>query len=95
MKFAWRLLTVDNVWTRFFAKYAKAVHLSKAKARPTDSRVWKAICQVLLEVYDNCCVKVHEGNISFWFDRWLSSRPLEEDVSIIHQPNLKIKDCWL
>lgn len=74
MKFAWLLLIVKILWTKFFrAKYVKFEHLSQLKSKPMDSHFWKSIYQVLHEVNENCGIKVCEGNIYFWFDRWLNS----------------------
>lgn len=54
MKFAWRLLTLDNLWTRFFkAKYVKSGHLALAKHTPACSWFWKSVMRVLPDVCDN------------------------------------------
>ncbi|KAJ0094336.1 hypothetical protein Patl1_15029 [Pistacia atlantica] len=95
MKFAWRLVTVDNLWTKFFrAKYVKQGHIFLAETRRNASRFWKSIMKVFPEVAENVLVKVREGSSSFWFDRWLASGPL--GASRESGPSqLKIKDVWI
>ncbi|KAJ0086550.1 hypothetical protein Patl1_07518 [Pistacia atlantica] len=95
MKFAWRLVTVDNLWTKFFrAKYVKHGHIFLAETRRNASRFWKSIMKVFPEVAENVLVKVREGSSSFWFDRWLASGPL--GASRESGPSqLKIKDVWI
>lgn len=65
MKFAWRLLSKENLWTKFFkAKYAKGEHLTCAKPRLVGSRFWKAICKVIPKVYKHSYTCIREGNVS-------------------------------
>lgn len=48
MKFAWHLLTIDNLWTKFFrAKYIKTGHLCTTYLISVGSRIWKAILEEL------------------------------------------------
>lgn len=66
MKFEWRLLSIDNLWTQFFkAKYIKHGHIVLASTSNTRSRFWKSISQVVPEVLDNSKWRVREGISSF------------------------------
>ncbi|KAJ0103257.1 hypothetical protein Patl1_03683 [Pistacia atlantica] len=60
MKFAWRLVTVDNLWTKFFhAKYVKHSHIFFAETRRNASRFWKSIMNVLPDMAKKCDCKGH------------------------------------
>ncbi|KAF5468900.1 hypothetical protein F2P56_013011 [Juglans regia] len=94
MKFAWRLLTVDNLWTKFFrAKFVKHGHIFMAESRRNASRFWKSIMTMFPKVLDNVIVKVREGRSSFWFDRWLASGPLCASRNVGHS-KIRINDVW-
>ncbi|KAG6729530.1 hypothetical protein I3842_01G032600 [Carya illinoinensis] len=96
MKFAFRLIATNNLWTDFFrAKYSRNAHVLAHNKRPTDSRFWKSIISVLPEVMDNVKVLVRGGNASFWFDRWLSSGLLSVGAYDIANLKLRISDCWI
>lgn len=65
LKFAWRLLTMDNLWTRFFmAKYLRKKHFMEVSAKASDSHFWKSLVCVTPMVLDNIHVHVREGNAS-------------------------------
>lgn len=69
IKFAWRLISEDNLWAKFFkAKYMKDDHLTYAKPQLMGSRFWKAICKMIPEIYEHRYTQIREGNVSFWFD---------------------------
>lgn len=54
MKFAWRLLSEDNLWTTFFrAKYVKGDRLICTLPSPKRSSFWEAIYKLIHVVYDN------------------------------------------
>lgn len=91
IEFARRLLSVDNLWTKFFlAKYVQNRHICSINQPPVRSRFWKAILKVLPKVYENCYVTIWDGKFSFWFDKWLWSSPLVERVRYIQNSRLKI-----
>ncbi|KAG2411216.1 hypothetical protein I3760_Q020700 [Carya illinoinensis] len=95
MKFAWRLMAVDNLWTRFFkAKYFRHGHMAVVTPSQNDSRFWKLVLKVFPEVYENMYVKIREGKASFWFDRWLSSGPLAKSIELVQRLVLKAQECW-
>ncbi|XP_035546552.1 uncharacterized protein LOC118348611 [Juglans regia] len=95
MKFAFRILSSNNLWSDFFrAKYIRHSHFSTYKVKPTDSRFWRSIVKMLPEVMDNVNVLVRGGNASFWFDRWLASGPLSIRVEEITNNRLRLQDCW-
>ncbi|XP_035540358.1 uncharacterized protein LOC118344262 [Juglans regia] len=95
MKFAFRILSSNNLWSDFFrAKYIRHSHFSTYKVKPTDSRFWRSLVKVLPEVMDNVKVLVRGGNASFWFDRWLASGPLSIRVDEITNNRLRLQDCW-
>ncbi|XP_042945753.1 uncharacterized protein LOC122279266 [Carya illinoinensis] len=94
-KFTWRLLAIDNLWTRFFnAMYAKSGHLLLAKNTASCSRFWKSIMSVLPDVCDIILWKVGTGRISFWFDQWMENGPLCLRVSEVPNPLIQIRECW-
>ncbi|XP_057965296.1 uncharacterized mitochondrial protein AtMg00310-like [Malania oleifera] len=93
MKFAWRLMTLDNLWTKFFrAKYVKQGHISMVVPKDSSSRFWKSVMWVLPQVTENVQLKVKNGKGSFWFDNWLASGPLCLQFNNIQNPLLNIKD---
>ncbi|KAG2674106.1 hypothetical protein I3760_13G120400 [Carya illinoinensis] len=97
MKFAWRLLRIGSLWTKFFrVKYVKHSHIYLAEARSNSSRFWKSIMKVFPEVIENVIVKVREGSSSFWFDHWLASGPLC-DSRDVEQSEIKKKkeEVWV
>ncbi|KAF8365142.1 hypothetical protein HHK36_032850 [Tetracentron sinense] len=94
MKFAWRLMSGDSLWNKFFqAKYVNKGHV--ALASDNDSRFWKSVMGVLPEVLENVRLMVKEGKGSFWYDRWLSSGPLSLHPNVDITPSLCIKDLWV
>lgn len=91
IEFAWRLLLVDNLWTKFFlAKYVQNRHICSINQPPVRSRFWKVILKVLRNVYENCYVTIWDEKFSFWFHKWLQSSPLVERVPSIQNSRLKI-----
>lgn len=87
-------MKIDKLWFKFFKdKYVKSGYMVTTKHNPASSRFWKAILKVFLEVYDNGCVKIREGKVSFWFDKWLSSGPLAETTNTLQQPKMKVNEC--
>lgn len=59
LKLAWRILSIDNLWSQFYkAKYIEQGHLVNTKSMPTESSLWKAILKLVLEVYENSCIKL-------------------------------------
>lgn len=94
-KFAYRILTQHNLWIEFFcAKFHKDSHISLVNGKISDSRFWRSILTVILEVLNNVKVLVIRGNASFWYDRWLASGPLAV-VDDITNPRLRINECWM
>ncbi|KAF8406683.1 hypothetical protein HHK36_008774 [Tetracentron sinense] len=94
MKFAWRLMSGESLWNKFFqAKYVKKGHV--ALASDNGSRFWKSVMGVLPEVLENVRLMVKEGKGSFWYDRWLSSGPLSLHPNVDITPSLCIKDLWV
>ncbi|XP_041020448.1 uncharacterized protein LOC121262091 [Juglans microcarpa x Juglans regia] len=95
MKFAFRLMATNSLWTEFFRlKYFKDRHFSLVAGSPRGSRLWRSILSFLPEVYNNVKVIVRGGNASFWYDRWLASGPLAVQVEDIVNSTLRINDCW-
>lgn len=94
MKFAWRILVVDNLWTLFFkTKYVRHGHLLLAKNTTACSRFWKSVMIVLPNVCNNICWRITEGRASFWYDLWLAKGPLCLQVQEVSSL-LQIKECW-
>lgn len=59
MKFAWGMMTVDNLWTiLFMEKYVKFGHMVTMRLNLVGLRFWKVILKVVLEVYENGYVKI-------------------------------------
>ncbi|KAG2685399.1 hypothetical protein I3760_10G124000 [Carya illinoinensis] len=96
MKFGWRLLASNNLWSLFFrAKYLKNSHLELAAVHPVGSRFWKWIMGVVPTVLENVRLKVKVGQRSFWFDQWMSSGPLYLHAQAVMNCSLCIKDLWI
>lgn len=52
MKFVWRLMTIDNIWSILFkAKYVKSSHLATSNPTPIGSQFWKAVLKVFPKFY--------------------------------------------
>lgn len=85
MKFPWRLLTIDNLWSQFFkAKYLKAGHVATVCASLTTSRLWKNILQIFLKVYyEQMLVKIHEPLAD---ERTFELRPQVSSPSKVKSP---------
>lgn len=57
--FYWRLLSMDNFWTKFFlAKYSRNGHICSSSQLTVKTKIWNSMLKVLLEVYKKCYVKV-------------------------------------
>lgn len=96
MKFFWRHMMVENLWTRFFkAKYVKSFHMDTTRPNPIGSPFWKAILKVFLQVYENSCIKIYKGKASFWFNKWLSLGPLAKNTTMLQWQTMKINEWWI
>lgn len=67
-KFAWRFISEDTLWSRFFkGKYVKHHHISLV-----DSSKCSRFCKMLIKpvplVVDKSIWRVKEGNLYFWRD---------------------------
>lgn len=63
IKFAWRLLTVENMWNKFFkAKYVNSKHLSQLKPKQTNSWFWIKCCSRLMV---NAALRFVKGTYPF------------------------------
>ncbi|KAF5472990.1 hypothetical protein F2P56_009642 [Juglans regia] len=95
MKFVWRMLTVDNLWTIFFkARYLKnGQHLREVNPNK-GSRFWRSIMRFVPEVLDYVRCKIKEGKSSFWFDRWIASSLLCAQVQSVPNNKLQVRKCW-
>lgn len=96
MKYAWRLMAIDNLWARFFqAEYVKHGHISLANKNQPCSWFWKSILKVFPLLWDNVTWKIKVGNVSFWHDNWLLEGPLNTLVMEVANRHLRVRDCWL
>ncbi|GLT71798.1 hypothetical protein SLA2020_437910 [Shorea laevis] len=94
-KFAWKFLSEDTLWSRFFkAKYVKNQHISLVDSSK-GSRFWKMLIKSIHMVVDKSIWCVKEGNLSFWRDKWMDTGPICQTVPISALPCLKIKDCMV
>lgn len=83
-KFEWRLLTVENLWTRFFqVKYIKAGHLAINSSSAMGSQLWKEIINVFPNFYENVYVKARANKVSFWYDKGLKTGPLASNMDMV------------
>lgn len=95
MKFAWKLLTEDSLWSQFFkAKYIKDRHISLLP-QGNGTRFWKKVHSCLPEVLNRSKWKSRQGNISFWWDRWLDDGPIGAMHENVICPSMKVKECWV
>lgn len=84
MIFPWHILSVNNLWYQLFkARYVRKGHLVNIKLTPIGLIFWKAILNVVLEVYENGSVKIREGNVSLWFNKWFHLGPLAKTNAIL------------
>lgn len=94
MKFAYRLMTSKNLWTDFFrAKYLKNGHIMLNVGRSYDSRFWRSVISILLEVMDNVEVlgvaETHHFGLTGGLHRVRCLRELRKANTL-----LCIKECW-
>lgn len=75
------------------AKYVKADHISLSPSNK-GSRFWKMLLSCIPSIYEHSKWKPKEGDISFWFDKWLGEEALVDSVTV-SMPRLKLKNCWL
>ncbi|XP_042964784.1 uncharacterized protein LOC122299013 [Carya illinoinensis] len=95
MKFSWKLLTEDNLWSWFFkSKYVKNSHISLLNPSVGTS-FWRMVIRCIPEILHLARWRVKEGNLSFWCDTWLEEGPLCNEFSSVVNLSLKIKECTL
>ncbi|XP_042980090.1 uncharacterized protein LOC122310271 [Carya illinoinensis] len=93
MKFAWRLLTTNSLWSRFFkAKYIKQNHVFVVNPNKGSS-FWKMVIRSIPDVIEHSKWKPRRGDISFWLDKWIGDEPLAVSVPIV-APKIKIHECY-
>lgn len=93
VKFAWQLLTQNFLWARFFgAKYVKhVIHFVNEVSSPC-SIFWKKIASQLHVLVQHTKWKIREGNVSFWFNKFLKRGPLFDSVEVFYNRNLKLRN---
>lgn len=63
MKFTWKILTENSLWSQFFrAKYIEGKHISLVDAHK-GSQFWKDIMLCLPQVLSNARWWIRDGNI--------------------------------
>lgn len=101
MKFGWNILTQKSIWANFFwAKYVKNGHIVQCLDKKGGSRFWNKVVEGLKKILQNSKWKVKEGNISLWFDNFLSIGPLFELGIEVEEPNtilneMVVNDRWV
>lgn len=93
-KLCWNILQNKNsMWFDLVkAKYLKTVKLSEYLVRPGDSLTWKGIVRCMALMAPLIRWKIGNGqDISFWFDNWLGSGPLNEVIDNINSSEIGIK----
>ncbi|XP_042952307.1 uncharacterized protein LOC122289402 [Carya illinoinensis] len=99
MKFAWKIMVEDSLWSHFFrAKYLRQNHISLVD-RGKGTRFWRMVASCIPEVLNLSKWKIKNGNISFWFDKWLDEGPLCNlvpmgDSPILQVTELKMENGW-
>ncbi|KAG2724529.1 hypothetical protein I3760_01G021900 [Carya illinoinensis] len=90
MKFAWKVMTGDELWSQLFhAKYIGDKYVSLLDPKK-GTRFWKMVVKCMLVVLDNSKWKVHDENISFWWDHWLNEGSLANFFPMVDVPRLML-----
>lgn len=99
-KFGWPLLTQNSLWSNFFrAKYVKNKQLSLCLGRILGSSFWHKVVEGIPFILENSKWKVNEGDLSFWYDKFLDEGPLydlEHQIEFLENriKELLINDIW-
>lgn len=81
------LIEEGGVGIRDMGEIRKALHMKIAWLILSLDNLWSRFSNrffileghlEVLEVYENSCVKIREGNLSFWFDKWLHMSQLSK-----------------
>ncbi|KAG2701736.1 hypothetical protein I3760_06G058100 [Carya illinoinensis] len=95
MRFARNLLRGNSLWANFFkAKYVGSkpwLLIDDAKG----SRFWRMVARCTPLVLNSSKWRVKEGDIYFWYDKWQDNGPLINELPLVGQPLMKIKECRL
>ncbi|KAF5447364.1 hypothetical protein F2P56_032920 [Juglans regia] len=62
---------------------------------PKGTRFWCMIAKNIPIVLNYTKWKIKDGNVFFWYDKWLAQESFAEALPVVEQPLLKIKDCKL
>ncbi|XP_042939531.1 uncharacterized protein LOC122274569 [Carya illinoinensis] len=93
LKFAWKIMVEDSLWSNFFrAKYVRQNHISLVE-RGKGTRFWRMVASCMPDVLNLSKWKIKNGNISFWFDKWLDEGPLCNLVPMGDSPSLLVTEC--
>ncbi|TXG56159.1 hypothetical protein EZV62_017472 [Acer yangbiense] len=88
---AWKRLCIPTE-EGGIAKYLKRDHAAVCKAHNTDSQFWRKILRCIPILLNNSNWKVRDGNVSLWYDKFLSSGPLFADFPEGEHSQFKLKD---
>ncbi|XP_042978817.1 uncharacterized protein LOC122309401 [Carya illinoinensis] len=95
MKFAWKLLMEDSLWSQFFkAKYMRDRHVSLLP-QGKGTRFWKKVHLCLPEVLSKSKWKLRRENASFWWDRWMDDGPIGASHGNVVSLDMKVTECWV
>ncbi|XP_042942930.1 uncharacterized protein LOC122277118 [Carya illinoinensis] len=92
-KFRWQLLTEDSLWANFFrAKYVKNKQMCLWLGRTSGSNFWCKVVEGIPFIIGNSKWKVHEGDLSFWYDKFLNEGMLCDLVQQVEYPDIRIRE---
>lgn len=75
-------MTQNTLWIRFFkAKYIKWGHVATYNLQVLDSLLWRKLLECFPDLLNNSKWKVKEGNVTLWYDNFLSSGSLCEEFA--------------
>ncbi|XP_042983381.1 uncharacterized protein LOC122312796 [Carya illinoinensis] len=88
-----KLLTEDSLWANFFrAKYVKNKQMCLWLGRRSGSNFWRKVVEGIPFIIGNSKWKVHEGDLSFWYDKFLDEGMLCDLIQQVEYPDIRIRE---
>lgn len=93
MKFAWKLIKGDMMWSNFFTtKYVGNSHIYSVMALWKGTRFWMGIMHLMPSVLCNLKWLICRGWSNFWMDNWLGDGPLMASNLVVGNEQLQLSE---
>lgn len=98
-KLVWNLIhDHDKFWVQMMlAKYIPNGDILSHQPSQGASFTWRSIMKAVSVLRDGYKFRIGEGDMSFWFDKWMDEGPMCSKVNYVHisDSQLKVKDVFL